>query len=213
MDVRLAYAFLTCSLACSCNTRPDSESRITTIPKFEIAGAAKQKIPDPKQRSVSFFATPKFQEHSPMENYRYHTLNADGRSIVWPPKAPKPSSLNADVEYQFDLIEVESPLASIDDTFDAMWIPMLVKIQFDGNTLYDASTCTTHGTGMNRELVPVSYGLPDFRSSWYQAMTNEFPNFGHAPAGCVVGRRGDKSWAWACDTCKTNLQNRIIANP
>ena len=64
--------------------------------------------------------------------------------------------------------------------------------------------CKVHGTILKEENVPVSYGLPIFDESVFEAGDKLFPNSKrNVIGGCVVGSMGDRTDVLVCPECRT----------
>ena len=101
----------------------------------------------------------------------------------------------------YQLTVAEQPLMSNGqpETDSRNWTAKILKIEDQGQIIYDASICEIHSTRMHREVVPVAYGL--------MIQTPEEMKFPHAryeaSGGCMSGPYSPlHTYIFICDQCR-----------
>ena len=138
-------------------------------------------------------------------HFEYLKTKAGGvtRSVIWPDKAPVPSSLNKNKIYTVELLE-EKPKTEDESEENHRSFPDLVRL-FDGERLlYDASVCHVHGVKMVRVPVPIQIGTVFYADDYLEVLMSQFPN-----ARIISDRRTTRNsrlskYDWVCSTCVSN---------
>jgi hypothetical protein len=87
-------------------------------------------------------------------------------------------------------------------------IPELLRVQADGQTIYDVEVCEVHKTKMQLKEVRISYGLPASGTLPTDTERRRFPHCREQVlGGCVISPDGPKTEKiYVCSECKSGYE-------